>query len=176
MKVFLTFAALLVLSISAYSQTNSDDCAAWEIPGASKVANGWERHFVGRLSVCLPIELRPVKLECFEGGCGLFESQRFSFSIDFNLAAWRPTSEKYLPTYKEEVTTLDGKQAWIWYFEQDGKFKGTSGIKLKVKGKDEYDLGLYFSSAQPGYHDLAKKIFNSIKLFPVDYKKSYPTY
>ena len=149
MKILLALAASLVMSISAYSQTNPNDCPASKIPDASPVENAWQRHVVGRLSVCLPVELKAVEGKCFDGGCGLFKSQRFSFQIDFNLAAWRPTSERYLPSYKEEFTTLGRKQAWVWYFERDEKYRSVSGAQLKMKGKDEYDLGLYFSSTNP---------------------------
>jgi hypothetical protein len=169
MKVLFTFAVLLVLSLCTYSQENSNDCPTSEIPAATKDANVWKRHFVGRVSVCLPAELLPVKLECYDGGCGLFKSPRFSFTVDFNLAAWRPSSERYLPSYKEEFTSVNGFEAWIWYFEENGKSKGSSGMKLKINGKGEYDFGIYFHSTQPGYHELAKKIFYSIRVLPRNY-------
>jgi hypothetical protein len=167
MKLLSTIGILLLLSSYAFSQESSNDCPSLEIRSADRTANRWQRHFVGSVSVCLPIELRPVNLECFEGGCALFKSERFSFNVDFNLAAWRPTSQKYLPTYKEDFSTLNGKQAWIWYFERDGKYRGVSGVKLKVEAKNEYDLGLYFYSAEPGYRDLAETIFRSVKLLPI---------
>ena len=114
-------------------------------------------------SFCLTIELEEVRLSCYDGGCGLFKSKRFRVSIDANLAAWRPTSERYLPTYQEQFVTVDGRPAWAWSFQEPKReFRYSFGILVKRK-TDKYDFGLYFSSTEPGHEDLARAIFQSIR-------------
>ena len=168
MRLIFIFLFLLLSSVvvSVHGQEGQEACPAITWPEETKAAVNLKRHVVSSVSFCLPTELEEVKGTCYEGGCGLFESKRFRVSIDANLAAWRPTSDKYLPTYEEKFVTIDGKPAWIWSFHQPKReFPYTYGTLVKRK-TDKYDFGLYFSSTELGHEDLSKVIFQSIRFSP----------
>jgi hypothetical protein len=161
--VFLLLLLLSALAASAHGQPEAEACTAITAQ-AAKIA--FRKQSVGRASFCLPAELEPVGGKCYEGGCGQFRSPRFLVTVDFDVAAWRPTSDRYLPSYKEEFSTVDGKSQWIWHFEERGKqFPDVFGTLVKVKN-DKYGFGLYFSSTELGHKDLARIVFQSIRFLP----------
>jgi len=132
----------------------------------SEDVTNWRRVVLGGISICIPTNLREIKQRCFDGGCYRFENEEFVLTADLDPAAGRPTSQKRYPSYNEQYTKVDGKPAWIWYFERTGEYKGNSGINIKLKEDGEYVMGLYLYSKEAGNHKLANKIFNTIRFLP----------
>lgn len=168
-KLMIIMCFLLGLSSLSYSQIDRSTTALDEslcVENAADSTRGWQRVVLRQFSICIPPDLKRVSMKCFDGGCYRFENEQLSLDIDVNEAAWRPSSPKYLPSYKEEIKVIDGKSAWIWYFENDGTFRGKSGVVIKLEEKRGYALGVYLSSKEPGKHELARKIFKTIKFLP----------
>lgn len=157
-REFRIFCFIAVFAAAGYSQAVTPCEANSDI---KKVADGWLRYSAGGFSFCLPSELKPKKAKCFDGGCFRFDGEGMILMIDLDAAAGRPNSQRHLKTYREEFISVDGKPAWIWYFETDGKMKGSSGVSIKVNDREKANM--YFFSAEPGRHDLARKIFTTIR-------------
>ncbi len=129
----------------------------------SKDYKDWQKIELNSFSFYAPKELKGGAEKCIEGGCYDFESNDLSLSIDINPDAGHATFEKEYQSYCEIFTRIDKANAWIWYFEQDKKYKYNAGVNFTFKNGGDYKIGMYLFSKSENIREISEKIFRSVK-------------
>jgi hypothetical protein len=169
MKQILTlpiiFALFLIPCLA--QQTKNQSIVVEELkPFDVKDYEGWQKVELNALTFYIPSILKRKEVKCYDGGCYHFESDDLLFRIDLDPAAGRPTFERTYPSYSDKITQIDGKYAWIWFFQDEGDYKYLSGVNFWDERSRKYGAGIYLSSKTTDTKQMAEKIFRSIKFNP----------
>lgn len=117
---------------------------------------------IGRFTVSIPRTFADKHQHCIEGGCWLFEEGDVSLDIDNSGYGTRPTFERSLPGYVDEVSEVDGIAVWIWsYIDNDVQY---NGALYKTGRNGRYRLGIYVSCKKGDCRVTARSIFQSLRM------------
>ena len=86
-------------------------------------------------SISIPSDMERKDKKCYEGNCWEFTNNELVLSIDWNSAAWRPTSERQNSDFVEDYLLVDGVRTKMWSWTEGGTYKFVSGANYATEKK-----------------------------------------